>query len=71
MRLELADSLAEVDVLEPEYRRLLGYPRGAVLSERARELAGWARAWYRANGQPWIYAREAGELEVAGDVDPA
>ncbi|MGB9456127.1 MAG: hypothetical protein WCB12_08800 [Bryobacteraceae bacterium] len=68
MRLELADAFPEVDVLEPEYHRLLGYPRGAALSERAQELAGWARAWYRANGQPWVYAREAGELELAGGI---
>lgn len=68
MRLELAVSFPEVDVLEPEYHRLLGYPRGAVLSERAQELAGCARAWYRANGHPWVYAREAGEIEVASDV---
>ncbi|HEY1220494.1 MAG: hypothetical protein ABSE42_10100 [Bryobacteraceae bacterium] len=67
MRLDLAGSFPEVDVLEPEYHRLLGYPRGATLSERAQELAGWARAWYRANGQPWVYAREAAALEVAGD----
>jgi hypothetical protein len=66
--LDLAGSFPEVDVLEPEYRRLLGYPRSAALSERAQELAGWARAWYRANGQPWVYAREAAELEVVGDI---
>ena len=64
----LAESVPEVDVLEPEYRRLLGYPRSAALGERAQELAGWARAWYRANGQPWVYAREAAELEVIGDI---
>ncbi|MGO9008556.1 MAG: hypothetical protein ACLQPN_00510 [Bryobacteraceae bacterium] len=68
MKLELADSFPEVDVLETEYQRLLGYPRGAALSERAQELARWARAWYRTNGQPWVYAREAADLELAGDV---
>ncbi|MFZ0936067.1 MAG: hypothetical protein WA015_17240, partial [Bryobacteraceae bacterium] len=68
MKLELADSFPEVDVLETEYQRLLGYPRGAALSERAQELARWARAWYRANGQPWVYAREAADLDVAADV---
>ncbi len=68
MRLELADSFPEVDVLEPEYHRLLGYPRGAALSERAQELAVWARGWCRANGQPWVYAREAAEIGLAGDI---
>ncbi len=68
MKLELAGSFPEVDVLESEYRRLLGYPRSAALSERAQELAGWARAWYRAHGQPWVYAREVADLELAGDV---
>jgi len=62
------NSFPQVGVLEAEYHRLLGYPRGAVLSERARELAGWARAWYRGNGQPWVYAREAAGIQLAGDV---
>ncbi|MGA3257439.1 MAG: hypothetical protein ABSE35_00930 [Bryobacteraceae bacterium] len=66
--MDLAGAVPEVDVLDPEYHRLLGYPRGAVLSERAQELSGWARAWYRANGQPWVCAREAGDLEVVGDI---
>jgi len=65
MRFELAELCAEIDVLEPEYRRLLGYPRGAELSERALELAAWARDWYRAHGKPWIYARAANRLQMA------
>ena len=68
MRFELVDAYPAVDVPEPEYRRLLGYPSGARLSERAWELAGWARAWYRTYGQPWIYAREVAELELAEGV---
>jgi hypothetical protein len=68
MRLELASPVPEVDVLEAEYRRLLGYPRGAALSPRAEELAGWARAWYRANGKAWLYAREAAGFETADGI---
>jgi hypothetical protein len=55
-------------VLDAEYHRLLGYPRGAALSERAQEVAGWARAWYRANGQPWVYAREGADMELTGGL---
>ncbi len=51
-----------------EYTRLLGYPHGCVLEGRALELANWARAWYAKNGQPWIYARQAESLEIAGDT---
>jgi hypothetical protein len=54
----------EVDVQLAEYTRLLGYPRGWVLDGRARELADWARAWYRSHGRPWVYAREARALDV-------
>lgn len=54
-----------VEVAPAEYRRLLGYPRDAALSERAQELAEWARAWYRNHGRPWIYARRAASLNVA------
>lgn len=41
--IELAEALSGVDVLEAEYTRLLGYPRGVELEGRARELAHWAR----------------------------
>jgi hypothetical protein len=53
-----------VEVAAAEYHRLLGYPRDAVLSERAAELAEWARDWYRRNGKPWIYARRAASLTI-------
>lgn len=65
--IELAGTLPEVNVLPEEYVRLLGYPRGWVLEGRARELADWARDWYRENGRPWFYARQAERLEIAGN----
>jgi hypothetical protein len=55
-----------VDVAEAEYRRLLGYPPQAALSERAAELSAWARDWYASHGKPWIYAREASRLDLSG-----
>jgi hypothetical protein len=54
-----------VDVAEAEYRRLLGYPLDAQLSERACELAARTREWYARHGRPWIYAREAATLDLA------
>ena len=63
----LAANLPEVEVRPEEYVRLLGYPRGRVLEGRARELADWAREWYAAHGSPWIYARQAANLEISGD----
>jgi hypothetical protein len=57
-----------VDVAEPEYRRLLGYPPDAVLGERASELAAGAREWYARHGHPWIYARQAAALRLADGV---
>ncbi len=62
--IELTESRPEVDVQPAEYVRLLGYPRGWVLEDRARELAEWARAWYAAHGRPWIYAHHAGPVEA-------
>jgi len=53
-----------LDVPEAEYSRLLGYPRKHTLDGRARELADAARAWYSANGRPWIYAREISAVEL-------
>lgn len=54
-------------VQEAEYHRLLGWPRGHVPAERARELAAWARQWYQENGRPWIYWRGV-SLETANDL---
>ena len=55
---------SSLDVPEAEYLRLLGYPSGAMLSERARELADAAREWYRDHGKPWIYTRSALSLKL-------
>jgi len=66
--IELAEMLSSVDVLDEEYARLLGYPRGFVLEGRARELADWARAWYAEHGRPWMYAREAQNLAISGNT---
>ena len=57
--IEIRDTSPNVDVQPAEYHRLLGYPRGGVPSERAIELAAWARNWYAQHGRPWVYAREA------------
>jgi hypothetical protein len=64
--LEILDTAPEVDVDAAEYTRLLGYPRGFVVTDRARELVEWARAWYGEHGRPWVYARE---VEVAPGAD--
>ncbi len=63
--IEIADTLAGVDVPQQEFTRLLGYPRGWVLEGRARELADWARDWYAQHGRPWFYARQAEGLEFS------
>lgn len=65
--LEMAGTVAQVDVAPEEYARLLGYPRGHVLKGRARELADWARSWYAEHGRPWFYARQAKSFSLAGD----
>jgi hypothetical protein len=65
--IELVDTSPDMDVQPAEYRRLLGYPPDHELSERARELTDWSRAWYANHGRPWIYAREAENVEIAND----
>ena len=64
--IELVDTLPDVNVQPAEYKRLLGYPRDRVLTDRARELADMARAWYVKHGRPWVYAREVESLDVNG-----
>jgi len=65
--MEFGGALPGVDVQPSAYARLLGYPRNHVLEGRARELADWARNWFAEHGRPWIYARQAGEFEIAGE----
>jgi hypothetical protein len=62
---ELVDARPSILVPEVEYKRLLGYPFDFVLEGRARELADHARLWYAEHGRPWIYARPAGNFEIA------
>ncbi|MGD0911891.1 MAG: hypothetical protein ABR928_08340 [Terracidiphilus sp.] len=66
--IELAEAITQVDVLDEEYARLLGYPRGFVLEDRARELANWAREWYAQHGRPWMYARQAENFSISGNA---
>jgi hypothetical protein len=58
--IDVQDTQPQVDVSETEFRRLLGYPRGHTPSDRALELATWARAWFAGHGRPWVCFREAG-----------
>ena len=64
--IELAGTLPEVDVLPEEYVRLLGYPRGWVLEGRARELADWARDWYREEWAAVVLCEAGGALRDRG-----
>jgi hypothetical protein len=66
--IEISDTTPDIDVLPAEYVRLLGYPRGWVLSDRAKELADWVRTWYTTNGHPWVYARQVAGLGVTRDA---
>jgi len=65
--MEFVDTSPEIHIDPAEYRRLLGYPRDHELSERAQELAGCAREWYRHCGRPWLYARQAENINLDGD----
>ncbi len=58
----------DVNIDPAEYQRLLGYPSDYVMEGRSLELSGNARAWYARHGSPWLYAREAGSLAVAGET---
>jgi len=63
--LELFEPHPVVDVQEPEYQRLLGFPKNYSMKGRMRELADAARQWYAENGRPWFYARQINALELA------
>lgn len=61
---QLLKSQPKVEVADSEYKRLLGYPPQHQMTDRAAELAVWARAWYETHGNPWVYARLAEEIAV-------
>jgi hypothetical protein len=63
--LELFESKPTVEVQEPEYQRLLGFPKDYSMQGRMRELADTARQWYAENGRPWFYARQLNAPELA------
>ncbi len=65
MTMETYDTRPGHDVQQAEYDRLLGWPAGHAPAERARELAGWARAWYAEHGRPWLYLRRVA-LDTSG-----
>ena len=64
---ELIDTRPDINVLEAEYKRLLGYPNNYKLEGRARMLADWARQWYNENAKPWIYALQIDNLDFTSD----
>lgn len=55
-------------VEDAEYLRLLGYPRGHVMPERAQDLAQEARAWYADHGRPWFYLRRCRTERLAQET---
>jgi hypothetical protein len=64
---KLIDNNPVINILESEYKRLLGFPSNYTLEGRVCELAEWAKHWYALNGHPWIYAYEADELYLSSD----
>lgn len=65
--MESFDTRPDYNVQEVEYHRLLGWPSGHTPSDRGRELAAWARAWYAEHGRPWIYLRRV-PLQLDADT---
>jgi len=62
---ELMDIAPAINILESEYKRLLGYPSDYILQEQVRDLMDATIRWYAENGEPWIYARQAAKLEIS------
>jgi hypothetical protein len=62
---ELIDIQPDINVKESEYKRLLGYPPDYELEDRTRELADWARQWYKENGKSWVYAIQLDKLDIS------
>ena len=61
---EILDTNPSINVLDSEYKRLLGYPANHKTEDRANELMHLTREWYKQNGRPWIYARPSEQFEI-------
>jgi hypothetical protein len=61
---ELFEPHPEIAVQAAEYHRLLGYPSGWVVTDRAAELAAWACEWYARHGRPWMHASLTEDVEL-------
>jgi hypothetical protein len=61
---EILDTNPPINVLESEYKRLLGYPKDHYIDKRALELMQLTQEWYAQNGKPWVYARPSERFEI-------
>ena len=64
---ELIFTKPNVNVLDAEYKRLLGYPNDYELKEKSLELTNWARQWYKQNGNPWIYSIYTDDIDFSNE----
>jgi hypothetical protein len=70
--IEIFDTTPHTDVQPAEYARLLGYPRGWRLEDRALELSNASRDWYQRYGRPAVYVRQTEALSLGSasiDID--
>jgi hypothetical protein len=54
-------------VTDDDYRRLLGVPPDAEISDAAAAGAAAARRWYAVHGRPWIAARRHAVIGIDGE----
>ena len=64
---ELIDNNPDINVIEDEYKRLLGYPHDYQIEGRSRELIDLAKNWYKENGKPWVYACRTDKIDLSGE----
>lgn len=62
--MKLFDTKPTIRIDPHEFKRLLGLPPEYMMEGRVEELARWAENWYEKHGNPWIHAKQIGQLEV-------
>jgi len=65
--IEFLDRTPDINVLESEYKRLLGYPEDYSVNDRVREIMEKTRQWYSKHGKPWMYVRQVESFEIKKD----
>lgn len=61
---EITELNPQINIIDAEYNRLLGYPPNHKIDGRAKQLKIKTAQWYNKYGHPWYYARQMDNIQL-------